>query len=115
MKNQPLIDTIQALEKASQESGAALWGALAGELDRSKRSRVAVNLSRIDRFTGEGDVVAVPGKVLAAGSLSKSVRVAAFSFSEGALEKIRATGGEAMSLTELLEAGVEPSRIRIMK
>lgn len=115
MKNRQLIDTIQALEKASRESGAALWRALAEELDTSKRRRVAVNLSSIDRFAGEGDVVAVPGKVLAAGGLSKSVRVAAFSFSEGALEKIRAAGGEAMGLTELLEAGVEPSRIRIMK
>jgi len=115
MKNRQLMDTIQALEKASQESGAALWGALAGELDRSKRSRVAVNLSSIERFADEGDVVAVPGKVLAAGGLSKPVKVAAFSFSEGALEKIRAAGGEAMSLTELLEAGVEPSQIRIMK
>jgi large subunit ribosomal protein L18e len=115
MTNKELVDTIKALENASEETGKAIWGALAEELDRSKRKRFSVNLSNIDRHTKEGDVVAVPGKVLAAGSLSKAVKVAAFSFSEGALEKIKAAEGEAMSLTDLLEAGVEPSQIRIIK
>jgi len=115
MKNQTLKDTIQALMKASTGTDQAIWRALAEELDKPKRRRVAVNLSRIDRHAEEGTVVAVPGKVLAAGSLSKPLKVAAFSFSEGALEKIRLAKGEAMTLTELLEAGVEPSKIRVMK
>lgn len=115
MKNQAYRDTIQALMKASDETGKAIWRALAEELDKPKRRRVAVNLSRIDRHAEEDEVVAVPGKVLAAGSLSKPMKVAAFQFSEGALEKIRLAKGEAMTLTELLEAGIEPSKIRIMK
>ena len=115
MKNQTLKDTIKALMKASDETGKAIWRALAEELDKPKRRRVAVNLSRIDRHAAEGEVVAVPGKVLAAGSLSKPLKVAAFQFSEGALEKISLAKGEAMTLTELLEAGVEPSKIRVMK
>ena len=115
MKNQTLKDTIQALMKASAETDQAIWGALAEELDKPKRRRVAVNLSRIDRHAEEDEVVAVPGKVLAAGSLSKPLKVAAFSFSEGALEKISLAKGEAMTLTELFEAGVEPSKIRVMK
>jgi len=115
MKNQTLKDTIQALMNASDETGKAIWRALAEELDKPKRRRVAVNLSRIDRHTEEGEVVAVPGKVLAAGSLSKPLKVAAFQFSEGALEKISLAKGEVMTLTELLEAGVEPSKIRVMK
>ena len=115
MENQTLIDTIQALTDASKESGKAIWKALAKELDTSKRRRVAVNLSRIDRHTEEGEIVAVPGKVLAAGNLSKPVKIAAFNFSEGALEKIKLAKGEHMSLVELLASGVEPSQIRIMK
>ncbi len=115
MKNQALKDTIKALEDASQESGKAIWKALAEDLSKSKRRRVAVNLSRIDRHTEEGEVVAVPGKVLAAGNLSKPLKIAAFSFSEGALEKIKAAEAEYMTLGELLESDVEPSQIRIMK
>jgi large subunit ribosomal protein L18e len=115
MMNQTLKDTINALKTASDETGKAIWGALAEELDKPKRRRVAVNLSRIDRHASEGEVVAVPGKVLAAGSLSKPLKVAAFSFSEVALKKIGMAKGEAMTLTELLNAGIEPSNIRIMK
>jgi large subunit ribosomal protein L18e len=115
MINQTLIDTIQALKDASNESGKAIWKALAEELDAPKRRRVTVNLSRIDRHTGEDEVVAVPGKVLAAGSLSKPLKIAAFSFSEGAIEKIKLAKGEHMSLDELLASGIEPSQIRIMK
>ncbi len=115
MMNQTLKDTIEALKTASDETGKAVWGALAEELDKPKRRRVAVNLSRINRYTAEGEVVAVPGKVLAAGSLSKPLKVAAFSFSEGALEKIGMAKGEAMTLTELIDSGIEPSKIRIMK
>lgn len=115
MKNQMLIDIIKALKEASKESGKAIWKALAEELDTSKRRRVAVNLSRINRHTEEGEVVAVPGKVLASGSLSKPVKIAAFSFSEGAIEKIKMAKGEYMSLNELLISGIEPKQIRIMK
>ena len=114
MKNQTLIDTITTLKKASKASGKAIWKALAEDLDKSKRNRASINLSRIDRHTEEGEYVAVPGKVLAAGNLSKPVKIAAASFSAGALEKIKAANGEYMSLVELVESGVEPSKIKIM-
>lgn len=115
MLNPELKEVIRTLEAASRKGGKAIWGALAEELGRAKRSRVAVNLSRINRHTEAGDVVAVPGKVLAAGSLGHPVTVAAYSFSEGALEKIARGGSRAVSLLDLLEEGVEPSRVRILK
>jgi large subunit ribosomal protein L18e len=115
MLNPELKKVIQALDEASKKEGKAIWGAIAEDLDKAKRSRVAVNLSRINRHTEAGDVVAVPGKVLSAGSLGHPVTVAAFSFSEGALEKIARSGSRAISLLDLLEEGVEPSRIRILK
>ena len=115
MTNPELEATIRALRAASRGDGPALWRALADELDRAKRSRAAVNLSRISRHTEAGDVVAVPGKVLAAGALAHPVTVAAFSFSEMAREKIALAEGRALSLVELLEEGAEPSRIRILK
>lgn len=87
MKNTELIKTINALREASAERGQAIWKALAEDLDKAKRRRVAVNLSRIDRYTEEGEVIAIPGKVLASGSLSKPLKIAAFSFSETAKQK----------------------------
>ena len=115
MMNPELKKTIRALKAASKGDGPAIWGALAEELDKAKRRRVAVNLSKINRHSDAGGVVAVPGKVLAAGSLKHPVTVAAFSFSEKAREKIALAGGRALTLLELLEAGVAPSEIRIVK
>ena len=115
MKNTELIKTIETLREASLERDQGVWSTLAEELDKAKRRRVAVNLSRIDRYTEEGEVVAVPGKVLASGALSKPLKIAAFSFSDTAKQKIEWVNGEYMSLRELLESGTEPSKIRIMK
>jgi large subunit ribosomal protein L18e len=115
MMNPELKRTINALRAASRKGGRAIWAALADELDRPKRRRYAVNLSRISRHTGPGDVVAVPGKVLASGALAHPVTVAAYSFSDGAREKIALSEGRAINLTKLLEEGFEPSKIRILK
>lgn len=115
LNNRILIDTIKTLKTASKSSRKPLWKALAEDLDKPKRKRVAVNLSRINRYTKEGQIVAVPGKVLAAGWLDHSVKIAAFSFSELAKEKIKEAKGESMSLLDLLESGIKPSQIKIMK
>lgn len=115
MLNSELKRAIRILGAASRGGGKPIWGALAEELDKPKRRRVAVNLSRISRHSGEGDIVAIPGKVLASGSIGAGVTVAAFSFSDGAKAQIEASGSKAVSLVDLLEEGVEPSTIRILK
>lgn len=115
MMNPELKRTIQSLRSASRKGGPAIWAALADELEKPKRRRNSLNLSRIERHTQAEDVVAVPGKVLASGSLTHPVTVAAFSFSEGAREKIALVRGRAISLTTLLEEEVEPSKIKILK
>ncbi len=115
MMNPPLKETIRALRAASKKGGVAIWAALADGLDTAKRRRAAVNLSKINRYSEAGDIVAVPGKVLGSGSLAHPVTVAAFSFSETAREKITLVKGRALTLMELLAEGVEPSKIRILK
>ena len=115
MTNPELVSTIRELKKKARREGVALWRALAEELDKAKRRRVVVNLSRLNRHTKEGEVVAVPGKVLGAGDLDHPITVAAFRFSETALRKISLAKGRSMSLKELMDSGIPPSRIRIMK
>lgn len=115
MINRDLINTIQTLKQASKSSRKAIWKALAEELDKSKRSRVAINLSRINRHTKEGEIIAIPGKVLASGNLDHSVKIAAYSFSSLAKDKILLAKGEYMSLIDLLDSDIEPKQIKIMK
>jgi large subunit ribosomal protein L18e len=115
MMNPELKKTIRVLRAASKKSDQAIWATIADHLDRAKRKRYAVNLSRFNRNTQAGETVAVPGKVLASGSLDHPVTVAAYSFSDIAVEKIALAGGRAVSLEGLLEEGVAPRQIRILK
>ena len=54
MMNSELEKTIRELKTAKKKTGQPIWGALAEELDKPKRIRVDVNLSRINRLTKEG-------------------------------------------------------------
>ena len=115
MMNSELEKTIRELKTAKKKTGQPIWGALAEELDKPKRIRVDVNLSRINRLTKEGEIAAVPGKVLSSGALEHPVTVAAFSFSDEAKEKIKAAGGKAKTLSQLVAEGVEPSKVKLIK
>ncbi|MDI3482724.1 MAG: large subunit ribosomal protein L18e [Candidatus Methanomethylophilaceae archaeon] len=109
-----LVDLIYELKAANRENGAAIWRDIAKRLEKPKRNWAEVNLSNLERNTKEGDTVLVPGKVLAAGSLSKNITVAAYSFSENALSSIEKAGGRAMTIKELMEENPKGSNVRIM-
>lgn len=114
MINNDLKGTIRILKEASKKGGKPIWKAIANELDTAKRRRVVVNLSKINRHSETG-FIAVPGKVLGSGTLTQPVNVAAFSFSKTAREKIILAKGKVLTLTELQELEIDPSKIRIIK
>jgi large subunit ribosomal protein L18e len=115
LTNPDLEKTIKELKVAGRKSGRAYLGVLSEELDKAKRSRVAVNLSTISRNTEEGDIAAVPGKVLASGVLAHPIMIAAYDYSDAALEKIKAAGGEAKTLSQLIADEPEAVRVKIIK
>jgi large subunit ribosomal protein L18e len=101
--NPVLFQTIRILKKKANETGAAVWDSIADYLSRSKHARLSVNISRINRFTKSKDKVIVPGKILASGILNHPVEVAAFSFSQGAQEKILQAKGKCYSIKEFID------------
>jgi len=113
--NPQLRSLIYFLRKAWRANGARIWLDVARRLAKPRRKRVAVNLSRINRYTEEGDVVVVPGKVLGAGSLDHPVTVAAFSFSKKAKEKIEDARGRWLTIKELVKLNPKGSRVKIMR
>ena len=104
---------IKQLKRASRQYKAPVWRRVAELLSRPRRQRVEVNLSRINRYAAEGDVVVVPGKVLGSGELTKKVTVAAWRFSRSALEKIRGVG-EAITIEELLQRNPGGQAVKII-
>lgn len=114
-QNPELINLIRSLRKKAKESNAAIWRDVADRLSSSRRRRVAVNLSRLNRYTKEKETVIVPGKVLGAGRLEHPLTVAAFAFSEQAHSKISKAKGKSLTILELLKRNPKGSNIRIME
>lgn len=109
-----LLELIRFLKKKARENKAVIWRDIAERLAVSRRRRIAVNLSRINRYTEKGDVVIVPGKVLGAGKLEHKVTIAAFSFSETAKNKILKAKGKCLTIQDLVKKNPKGSNVKII-
>jgi large subunit ribosomal protein L18e len=112
--NPHLQSLIVELKKKALKDSSPIWKRLAVDLERPTRNRRVVNLSRINHFTNDNEVIVVPGKVLGSGLIDHKITVAAFSFSEGAVEKLKKQNCSMISLVELMQKNVKPSDIRII-
>lgn len=113
--NPELNATIASLKRKGRQSKAEVWLRVAELLAKPRRSRIAVNLSRLARNTKRGETVAVPGKVLAAGSIGHSVHVGAFKFSQTARVKIEKAGGSCVNLRKLADDHPKGTKVRILR
>lgn len=111
--NPALVALTQDLRKRSWANDAPIWRDIAERLESPTKNRIEVNVSRVDRYAKDGDVIVVPGKLLAAGAVTKKVTVAAYNFSESARVKITAAGGKCLSITELATARPKGEKVRI--
>ena len=112
--NPQLQTLVEELRQASFKSNVPLWKRLATDLAKPSRNRRAVNLSRIDRFSADGETVVVPGKVLATGDLNKKVTIAAWQFSQQAIEKIEKANSKAVTISSLLQEDPKGKKIKII-
>lgn len=104
---------IHTLRKAARENKANIWRRVAELLSKPTRSSVEVNVSKINRYSSEGETVIVPGKVLGSGELDHPVTVAAWRFSRKAYEKILRKG-RALTIPELLKENPKGRGVKII-
>lgn len=90
---------------SAKESGknAGLWKYVYALASRPRRTRITVNLTKLERYAGANDNVVVPGKVLGVGNLKKSLNITAVEYSNGAAEKVRKAGGKIVTLEEMMK------------
>ncbi len=112
--NPDLTNLIRLLRRKSRENEVAIWRDAAERMSKPKRQRIAVNISRIDRYTQENDDVLVPGKVLGAGLITRPVRVAALDFSDQARAKIHKAKGKCLSIPELVEMNPKGTNVKLI-
>lgn len=111
--NQHLVALIKELKILAIEKKVKLWKRIATELEKPTRIRRVVNLSRINKYCKDKETIIVPGKVLASGELDKKLTIAAFSFSDQALEKISGKS-KAISIQELIKENPQGKKVRII-
>ncbi len=99
----PTNPEIQRLIAELRKTKKPAYLDLARKLAVPRRKKEGVNVSKINKLAQKDEGVAVPGKVLAGGEMTKPVCVYAVSFSKTAEEKIRKAGGKTLSIYNLLE------------
>ena len=113
--NPQLVALIMDLKAKTRETEAPIWRDVALRLEKPKSNWAEANLSKIERYTKEEDVVLVPGKVLAAGKVTKKLTVAAYSFSDAAKAGIVAAGGKTLCIRELMEQNPDGTGVKILR
>jgi len=105
---------IQELKRLASEQKVGIWEKIADDLSASTRDRRVVNLSRLNRYTKDNEIVIVPGKVLGSGNVDHKVTVAAWNFSGQAKEKIELVKGQCLTIAELARKNPKGSNVRIL-
>jgi large subunit ribosomal protein L18e len=112
-ENAELAHVLIALRKTAKAHEAPVWYAVAEKLARPRRQARPVNVGHLERLASPKETLVIPGKLLAHGSLSKPLTVAAFHYSEDARTKIHAAGGTALSISELLKSKPDGTGVRL--
>lgn len=112
--NPILRHLIRSLRKAGRSRKTKIWKVVAEKLESPRRMRPEVTLGQINRHSSDGEIVLVPGKVLASGTLTHPVTVAAFKFSRPAMKKIASAGGKTITISKLLGENPNGKNVRLM-
>ena len=105
---------IEELRKKGYAEDTPLFVRIAEDLEKPTRQKREVNLSKISRYAKKGELVVVPGKVLASGELNQSITIAAWKFSQQAIEKISKANAKAITINDLAKNGVKGAQVRII-
>lgn len=109
-----IAETILTLRMAFKRTKAPLWKDVERRVLNSRRNRREVNVDKLSKFTKNGDVVIVPGKVLGAGNLGHSIIIYAYSISRSASLKISKAGGQILALADFVEKYPHGSGVKII-
>ena len=112
-KNQRLQELISSLKKQSMEHKTGVWKRVALELERPSRQQRVVNLSKIEKYSNDNDVIVVPGKLLSGGELTKKVTIIAYNYSQKTLDKINGKA-HVISIEEAMKKYPNAKDIKIL-
>ena len=111
-KNPKLQELISSLKKQSIEHKTGVWKRVALELEKPTRMHRVVNLSKIEKYTENNDVVIVPGKLLSGGELTKKITIIAYNYSQKTVDKLGKS--TVISIEDALKKYPDAKNIKII-
>ncbi len=106
---------MRRLIRALENTKISVWKIVAETLKKARRSRVEANVGRLNRITSDGDVIAIPGKVLGTGNFERKITIGALAWSASVEAKIKAAGSKIMDLEKLVESYPSGSSVKLVK
>jgi large subunit ribosomal protein L18e len=113
--NPSLLELLGALREAHHKNDAPIWKEVAERLENSRKNWAFMNVGKISKVLKDGEIALVPGKVLGDGDITRKFDVAAFQFSQSALDKIKTAGGKALTIKDLMTKNPKGSKVRLLK
>lgn len=113
-ENPELARVIIELKKAAKAHQAPVWRAAAERLSRPRHQVFPLNVGHLERLAEPQETILVPGKLLAEGNLTKALTIGAISYSSEARSKVRAAGGRALSITDLVKSHPDGKGVRLL-
>ncbi|MGC8669860.1 MAG: 50S ribosomal protein L18e [Candidatus Micrarchaeia archaeon] len=101
-ENENIKEWLEAIKKEADEK-KGIWKNAYARMAVPERRRVSVNLYKINKYTKEGDVVLIPGKVLSIGNMDHAVSIAALSYSSNALSKLKASRCSILGIKDIIK------------
>ena len=114
MANQVVVQMARELKQASAKNDAPIWLKLSKLVLKPSSAKRVVNLTQIDDVTKDGEVIAVPGKILGTGNLSHKITACSFSISNAAAKKIIESGGTIIEFKEMIQKYPTGKGVRII-
>ncbi len=108
-------ELIVELEKKSKKEKKKVWNYVAKILSKPRRNAVSVNLGKINKYSKDGDVVIVPGKVLGDGILTNKVKLIFENVSSSALDYLKKNNVEYYYLRDIIDKKIDTKNLKIIK
>ncbi len=102
MANQPVIQLVKELRKASTKNKAPIWSKIAEFATKPTSVRKTINVNEINHLTKDNAIVVFPGKVLGTGIISHKITISSLGISNSAATKIIEAGGKVITFDEMM-------------
>ncbi len=104
------------LKRVGKKSKARVWLEIARRLCAPARKRREVSLYRLNKLVADGDVLAIPTKLVGSKGFAfrKKITVGCFAVSSKAFKQLQAAGSNVLSLKQLAEKNPEGKKIKII-